>query len=341
MRIQRRYGLMTLTAIAAAAACTAPSAVDLSMARAADASAAGQWDEAFLAYAAVIDAEPTLAAAQAGLEDAADELLERVPGVPVAAEVALLRWLGRRARWEDVAAVLDASTVSIAVAGSESGETYEIDRYEVTNLQYARFVDDDQILPPAHWNGVRFPPGAADHPVVGVSWSQADAYCRSVDKRLPTEAEWEHACQGTEGWTYPWGDEWDPDRVAIVQKPLADPDAAWQWLRRGDAATASPSPVGEPASGTSPFGVCNLADNAAEWVDHGDGPADAWNHPIRGGAWLFRHADTDLMSDHSRCSFRTRSHSADDPRVGFRCARSGRPVRPQGTTAPDGEQLGE
>src|SRR5205085_9583235 len=87
-------------------------------------------------------------------------------------------------------------------------DAYSLDTYEVTNALYGRFVDaTGRQAPPyrddATWNG-------ATRPVVGVSWADADAYCRWAGKRLPTEAEWEKAARGPDAGMYPWGDAWDP-----------------------------------------------------------------------------------------------------------------------------------
>ncbi len=232
-----------------------------------------------------------------------------------------------------------------AVMGSESGRPDEqpvrdvsldpfwIDRYEVTNEQYAAFVAAVAGRPPVYWSDGAVPLGAARLPVVGVSWPEAQAYCAWVEKRLPTEAEWERACRGSAGLTFPWGDAWDPAAANVTMVPLRDPDDAWAWLASPAGAPAALEVVGSRPD-VSPEGVCDLGGNAAEWVADwydsaaysrlpdanpvGDGPP--WNHSVRGGAWLFRHDDADLMVDTSRCAARNSSHSADDPRVGFRCA---------------------
>ncbi|NIQ57793.1 MAG: SUMF1/EgtB/PvdO family nonheme iron enzyme, partial [Gemmatimonadetes bacterium] len=158
-----------------------------------------------------------------------------------AAEIDLLRRLAAADDRGTLAEVLDRSVVRVPAGefsmGDDGGpanerpqrpvylDGFEIDRYEVTNVQYWRFVQATGREPPPYWPGDDYPPGQADVPVVGVTWEGADAYCAWVGRRLPTEAEWEKACRSTDGRTYPWGEEWDPLRanVGLFEGDVAQP----------------------------------------------------------------------------------------------------------------------
>lgn len=91
---------------------------------------------------------------------------------------------------------------------------------EVTNGQYAEFVEETKHRAPADWKENKFPVGAADEPVVNVSFEDANAYCAWLSKklgatvRLPSEAEWELAAGGGGDFKYPWGKEWTDDAAA-------------------------------------------------------------------------------------------------------------------------------
>ena len=85
-------------------------------------------------------------------------------------------------------------------------EPFYMDEYEVTNLRYAAFVKATRHKAPYHWRNGQVPEGMQKRPVDNVSWDDGAAFCAWEGKRLPTEAEWEHACRGiAEGQKYPWG----------------------------------------------------------------------------------------------------------------------------------------
>lgn len=134
-------------------------------------------------------------------------------------------------------------------------DAYLIDKFEVTNLQYKKYIDDAGRRAPSHFDQRDFPKGKADHPVTFVSWFDAKKYCEWADKRLPTEQEWEKAARGTDGRIFPWG-----NTFAIE---MANTPVRWETIKKeGDT-----SPVGAFKRGVSPFGLHDTSGNVWEWVD--------------------------------------------------------------------------
>ena len=215
-------------------------------------------------------------------------------------------------------------------------DAFHIDRYEVTNAQYKKFVDanpqwqkdripekyhDGDYL--KHWNGNSSPPGKDNHPVVYVSWYAAMAYAEWNGKRLPTEAEWEKAARG-EGRNYAWGDFLDPNKANYGENiggttavgtydmngyGLYDMTGnVWEWcLDEYDADFYATSPSRNPLAGGTVTGILS------NWTDVKS------VRVLRGGSWV---SDAQFI----RVSERTRF----TPRItnnarGFRCVK---PVTP-------------
>ncbi|MBK9092614.1 MAG: formylglycine-generating enzyme family protein [Anaerolineae bacterium] len=187
---------------------------------------------------------------------------------------------------------------------------YWIDRTEVTNAQYRKFVDaggynqkqywtdagwawrqQNNVTQPDCWGDSDF--NQAQQPVVCVSWYEAYAYASWAGGRLPTEAEWEKAARGTDGRLYPWGNTWDGTRLNFCDKNCR--------YKSKDAGVndeyAVTAPAESYANGVSPYGVHDLAGNVWEWVSSqygsypyrsDDGREDQNSTDVRilrGGSW--------------------------------------------------------
>lgn len=193
-------------------------------------------------------------------------------------------------------------------------------RIRVPAFRIARTpVTVGQWEPFAAETGRSLPDGPADHPVFGVSWDAAVAFCAwtarrtGMDVRLPTEDEWERAARGDDAREFPWGDEYRRGLANLV-----------------DLGLGTTTPVGSFPGGASPFGVLDMAGNVDEWTSTLYAPypgappelaaTESWAfdpHITRGGA--FRH-DRDL----ARCARRHGAYEEDLRAigVGFRLAAS-------------------
>jgi eukaryotic-like serine/threonine-protein kinase len=229
-------------------------------------------------------------------------------------------------------------------------DAYWIDKTEVTNAMFDRFVEatghetDAErdggawVYNECNWSNVsganwRRPEGPGsdigsrmDHPVVQVSWSDAEAYCRWAGRRLPTEAEWEKAARGSDGRKYPWGE--GPPAGDLLNFADVNLGCSWADLTQDDGHERT-APVGTYPAGASPYGVLDMAGNVSEWVadwygdyyavspkDNPQGPATGTTRVVRGGSW-------DHYDDGVRAAYR--NASTPDGRfdvIGFRCARS-------------------
>ena len=208
-------------------------------------------------------------------------------------------------------------------------DDYEIDKFEVTTVQYLKYVLAKDLPPLIDWqyDGGNFQEAMASHPVMHVSWADADAYCKWAGKRLPTEAEWEKAARGVDGRIYPWGNQ--PaglSRANFGRTGLSGPvrDRPERLLLYPPIIS-----VNKYDNAVGPYGTFQMAGNVAEWVaDWYDkeyyktapdrnpkGPEKGTQKSFRGGGWI-----------DSTPTVRGAQRNGTEPNtkmnwMGFRCAR--------------------
>ena len=199
-------------------------------------------------------------------------------------------------------------------------EAYRIDKYPVTNTEYAVFVRETGHPPPSHWIKGEISPKDEDKPVIQVNWFDCQSYAEWIGKRLPTEAEWEKAARGPDGRIYPWGDIFNPDvrrsRFALNEDSIYF--------------SSELTPIGTYDMNISPYGVCDIVGGVWEWTsDTYQSYTDSQkkqsqekyisnNYVLRGGSWLEERDGT--AERYYRCA--NRLYSPPDymgDNIGFRC----------------------
>lgn len=199
-------------------------------------------------------------------------------------------------------------------------KAFYMDRHEVTNKEYKKFIDvtkhpapfsEEEWARDYNWVNNTYPPDKENHPVVMVSWEDAVAYARWSEKRLPTEAEWEKAARGElQDALWPWGDEWDATKANT-----------WE----GEAQATRP--VGSyPAN---QYGLYDMAGNVWEWCNDWyregyqtggsdrdpQGPSVGINKVARGGSWS-NNGFTCRAAERKQLNPKSQFNS-----IGFRCVK--------------------
>lgn len=186
-------------------------------------------------------------------------------------------------------------------------DAFYIDVHPATNADYARFVRATGHPPPLHWTNGRYPAELDDHPVVFVTWNDANAYAEWAGKTLSTSRQWEKAARGTRGDIYPWGNQPTPAKCNVRESGIG-----------------STTPVDRYHSGVSSYAVYDLCGNVWEWCSTESSPG---RHELKGSAFTspFHRATPSTFNDAS-------ADMCDDD-TGFRCVAEPDSLRAIGTVS--------
>jgi len=191
---------------------------------------------------------------------------------------------------------------------------FYIDAYEVTFGQWIQFVTESGYSEESDWRSF-YSVGKENFPVANITLDDAKAYAKWAGKRLPTEAEWEKAARGTEGFLYPWGNTWDPTKSNC-----------------GEYGIRNTVEVGQMRLDKSPYGVYDMMGNVQEWTadplkpykgskNAGDEVFRRGYHVVRGGSFVMFPSRGDGMFAYTRSGYFPKAQYG----LGFRCAKDAEP----------------
>lgn len=217
---------------------------------------------------------------------------------------------------------------------------FYIDRYEVTQKRYKKYVDALNAASPPNWEKNNFPEGKDNEPVTHVNWYDAANFCQWAKKKLPTEKLWERAARGKDGSEYPWGNTFQE---------------GWANLSDRAGSKNAPTTVGSFPKSISPEGVHDLVGNVWEWIEDDYQPYKGSTYQseyYQSGLKILRgHSASDIghfpgamykqaIQLFARSGYRQYSN-ADEPQtdVGFRCVSETLPPYMKTTTSTFGKAL--
>jgi len=202
---------------------------------------------------------------------------------------------------------------------------FYIDRFEVTNERYKKYIDALGAVPPGNWKDNNYPAGKDKEPVTWATWFDAANFCQWAEKKLPTEKQWERAAKGTQGNEYPWGNEFHPDMANLSKRA---------------GSKNKPVAVGSFPKSASKEGIHDLVGNVWEWVEDDYKPYKGSTHKnayYDSGYKIIRgHSASDIghfpmyanaIKMFARSGYRQFANPDEPgPDVGFRCASENKPT---------------